>query len=383
MTILARKRKTTRAYAKSVQMNVTFPSAERRAAVQQLISDKSELEGLNKGVIASNILERSLIPLSSTEREVFLIALPTSSDSKVNYPDNSGIWAALEEAFSNALNEFSLAPIDYVSHYLRLATRLSWKRNTLLHEPIDHMDPRVNLRRDLEDIAPNEHSLITSLDDKRPSAYPLFSFVSENWDSLKKKKSTLSFLLYLSASCENETDRPEDRQDLMEACVAVQAIKAQQRADLVRRYEELSAKEMVDIAMADGALLRIPGDWAVLAGQDVQSRRYAGVIEARNARKAPHVAFFSSSPIGSMGKPEENELLNRAFSVAPILERIKDSEPDLDYGPDGGIVNLREYNDSPRIGIFPILGSDMFSDNNPAPYGAMIIKAGKEAEQKG
>ena len=46
MSIINRK-KQNREYAKSVQMNVTFPSPAQRAAVQQLIADKSEIEGVN------------------------------------------------------------------------------------------------------------------------------------------------------------------------------------------------------------------------------------------------------------------------------------------------------------------------------------------------
>lgn len=377
MAILARKKKSNRAYAASVQMSVTFPSAERRAAVQQLITDKAEIEGLNKGAVASGILERSLLPLNGTEKEVFLSALPSPMDTETKYPENLGIWRALEEAFSNALNEFSLASIDYVDCYLRLATRLSWKRNTLIHEPIALSDPRVNLMRDLEDIAPTNHSLIAELEKNTPAAYPFFSYVGENWSSLKKKKSSLSFLVYLCASCENEADRAEDRQELMEACASVQAIKAQRNNDLLRKFERSTDKEMVSIEMANGMSLTVPGDWIVLVREDPCARNYAGAIEARNTNKAPHVAFFSSCPIGSMSESEEGEVLSEAFSVAPLLGKIKNNEPTLEYGPDGGIVNLREYNDSPRIGIFPILGSDMFSDSNPAPYGAMIIKSRK------
>ena len=99
MSIIKRT-KQSREYAKSVQISVTFPSPDRRAAAQQLLADKAELEGLNKGAVASGILLNSLIPLSGEEREIFFACLPNGKEPV--YPDNSGIDNALELAFTYA-----------------------------------------------------------------------------------------------------------------------------------------------------------------------------------------------------------------------------------------------------------------------------------------
>lgn len=373
MSFLERKYRASAAYSKSVQISLTFPSPERRAAVQQLLSDKAEIEGVNKGAIATGILERSLMPLSGIEKEIFLSSLPNGKNSSEKYPANTGIWKALELAFSNAHIEAGLTSVDYTAVYLKLATRLAWKYGTRIHEPIEAEDPRVNLSRDLFAIAPSEQALQSTLSENNPAAYPFFDFIEENWGDLKQNKDTFSFLVYLCAACENSTGTPGDRQELLSACATAQAERAQAQNDVIRRYEETIESEMVDIHMAGNLSLRIPGDWVLASSANACDAHYAGVIEVRNAPRAPHVVFFSNSPINSLTKEEEREIMRQAFKTAPMLQKYKEKEVPLRYNPDGGVANLREYNDSPKIGIFPILGSDMFSESNPAPYGAMII----------
>ena len=118
----------------------------------------------------------------------------------------------------------------------------------------------------------------------------------------------------------------------------------------------------------------------MINGLDAENCPYAGVIEVRNSPDAPHVVFLSAKPINDLTKAEREDVFDKASLYTPILSSIRNSEIELEYNDDGGVANLEEYNNSPRIGFFPIRESTMFSDANPAPYGAMIIRAGSEVK---
>ena len=369
------RNKSNREYAKSVQMGVTFPSPARRAAVQQLISDTAEIQGVNKGVVASTILEQALIPLDGEERDIFLACLPDGSEPV--YPQNNGVDNALELAFEYA----SMAPAGRYSAdpsvYLELATKRSWAFASKLHCPIAESDPRVNLKRDLIALVGGDesaHELIVSLEEEEPLVYPFFDFICENWEELKSNRTTMSLLVYLCAATQNREDSAEDRQELLEACSHARKTRIAMKQAIETAANEVEKSSMVEIEIGKGATLTIPGSWTVLNIAEAGNCPYAGVIEVRNSAVAPHVVFLSDKPINSLSDVEAKAVLDRAFLHAPILRSISESEVELEYNEDGGVANLAEYNSSPRIGLFPIQDSTMFSGKNPAPYGAMVIR---------
>ena len=382
MPIINRK-KQNREYAKSVQMNVTFPSPAQRAAVQQLIADKSEIEGVNKGVVASSILMNSLLPLRGEEKEIFLACLPDGTEPV--YPNNAGIDNALELAFSYASmatgSQYSGNPYEY----LCFATKRAWKYKTRLHGYIEGPDPRINLERDFCCVAESDKSasgLFKLIKEDHPEAYPFFNYLFENWNRLKENQNTFSFLAYLCAASENRLDGPEDRQELLEVCSAVQATRIAKRESIKSAAKEFELASMARIPIADNSILVIPGSWTLVNGEKASESYYAGVIEVRNSPNAPHTVFLSPKPIGDLSENDRDAIFAQASLQAPILAAIRNSEVELEYNDDGGVANLEEYNNSPRIGFFSIRESTMFSDKNPAPYGAMIIRAGKEAKSK-
>lgn len=382
MSIITRK-KQNREYAKSVQMSITFPSPDRRAAVQQLIADKAEIEGVNKGVVASSILERCLIPLEGEEREIFFECLPNGTEPI--YPDNSGVDRALELAFSYASMSISPQYPVNVTEYVKLATKRSWKYRLRIHSQINDPDPRTNLERDLRLVAGNDpiaKNLIELLCEDRPEAYPFFNYICENWERLNDNRDALSLLAYLCASCENRTDSAEDRQELLEACSITQASRLAKKESIQFAAREARAASMAKVPMADGSVLVIPGSWTLVNAGEARTCSYAGVIEVRNYPDAPHVVFLSPKPISALSENDRDAIFACASTQAPILAAIRDSEVELEYRDDGGVANLKEYNNSPRIGFFSIRDSTMFTSNNPAPYGAMIVRAGSEANNE-
>ena len=382
MSIIGRNRNN-REYAKSVQISVTFPSPAQRAVVQQLISDKAEIEGVNKGVIASSILQDVLIPLTGEEREIFVACLPNGS--KPEYPENTGIDNALELAFSYA----SMAVGSHLSsdphEFVTLATKRAWKYGTRIHTRIKESDPRVNLKRDLSCIAGNDTAaaeLFELIDEERPEAYPFFNYVNENWSRLKNRRDTMTFLVYLCAASENRLDTAEDRQELLETCSIVQATRISKKQTIQASAMDIKAASMAKIPIADGSILTVPGSWTLINAPEAKHCLYAGVIEVRNNMAAPHVVFLSRKTVNDLTKDELEDIFAQACLQAPILSVIRNSEVELEYNDDGGIANREEYNNSPRIGFFPIRDSTMFSDRNPAPYGAMIIRAGTEVKKE-
>lgn len=380
MSIINRK-KQNREYAKSVQISVTFPSPDRRAAVQQLLADKAELEGLNKGAVASSILVNSLIPLSGEEREIFLASLPNGEEP--TYPDNTGIDNALELAFTYASmatdSRYSADPVEY----LRLATKRSWKYEIRIHSRIGTSDPRVNLERNfhlLTEYCPSAKGLLESLIEDRPKAYPFFNFIYENWKNLKGNRDALSFLVYLCAACENRKDSAEDRQELLEVCSIAEATRLAKKESIYFAGKKAKTSSMAKISIANSSTLIVPGSWTLINADKAQEYPYAGVIEVRNSPDAPHVVFLSKKPVNEMTEADREEVFSRAALQAPILNSLRNMEVELEYNDDGGIANRDEYNNSPRIGFFSIRDSTIFSDSNPAPYGAMIVRAGTEAK---
>lgn len=379
MSIIKRS-KQNREYAKSVQISVTFPSPDRRAAVQQLLADKAELEGLNKGAVASSILMNALVPLNGEEREIFFACLPNGTEPA--YPDNMGIDNALELAFAYASMSTNARYSADPSEYIKLATKRAWKYEIKIHSRISGSDPRVNLERDLLLIAekdPSAKSLLTLLCEDRPEAYPFFNYVHENWGQLKGNRDALSFLVYLCAACENRADSAEDRQELLEVCSIAQATRIAKKESIQFAAKEANADSMAKIPIANGSILVIPGSWTLVNAGEAQASPYAGVIEVRNSPDAPHIVFLSRKPVNSLTDFEREDIFSHAALQAPILASLRSQEVELEYNDDGGIANRKEYNNSPRIGFFPIADSTMFNNNNPAPYGAMIIRAGMEA----
>lgn len=378
MSIISR-RKQSREYAKSVQISVTFPSPDRRAAVQQLLADEAELKGLNKGAVASDILLNTLVPLSGEEREIFFACLPNGSETA--YPDNSGVDNALELAFSYASMATSSRYSADATEYIKLATKRSWKYAVRIHERISDFDPRVNLERDLRLITekdPFAENLFELLGEDRPEAYPFFNYVLENWERLKGNRNALSFLVYLCAACENRVDSAEDRQELLEACSIAQATRIAKKESIQFAAKEAKAASMARIPIANGSLLVVPGSWTLVNADEAQVSPYAGVIEVRNSPDAPHIVFLSDKPVNDLSDADREDIFSRASLQAPILAALRSMEVELEYNEDGGVANRDEYNSSPRIGFFSILDSTMFSSNHPAPYGAMIIRAGME-----
>ena len=380
MSIIKRT-KQSREYAKSVQISVTFPSPDRRAAAQQLLADKAELEGLNKGAVASGILLNSLIPLSGEEREIFFACLPNGKEPVS--PDNSGIDNALELAFTYASmasgSRYSADPIEY----LRFATKRSWKYGTRIHGRIEESDPRVNLERDLRLLVesdPSAKDLLESLGEDRPKAYPFFNFIYENWKNLKGNRDALSFLVYLCAACESRKDSAEDRQELLEVCSIAEATRLAKKESIQFAGKKARISSMAKIPIANNSTLIVPGSWTLINANKAQEYPYAGVIEVRNSPDAPHVVFLSRKPVNEMTEADREEVFSRAALQAPILSSLRNMEVELEYNDDGGIANRDEYNNSPRIGYFSIRDSTMFSDANPAPYGAMIVRAGTEVK---
>ena len=104
------------------------------------------------------------------------------------------------------------------------------------------------------------------------------------------------------------------------------------------------------------------------------------MIEVKNGEKynAPHILYYVTSPVDGNFTPEQRaKALAAANSVWPDLAKIQAKRVKLEYGPDGGILNMQEYAKAPMVGIFRIFDKGDYPSGRP-PYGACIIRAGGE-----
>ncbi len=79
-----------------------------------------------------------------------------------------------------------------------------------------------------------------------------------------------------------------------------------------------------------------------------------------------------------MDETKRAEFMKLAIAEWPKLSDIQAREVKLQYGSDGDILNYKEYINAPVIGFFSVQDEASVRPSNPAPFGAVIKRAGKE-----
>lgn len=136
--------------------------------------------------------------------------------------------------------------------------------------------------------------------------------------------------------------------------------------------KELSGMQIIRMKTR---ILQIPADWILLDLGDPATCDFAGVVEIQNGETygtVDHAVFFCE------GQTIDDGLYDRAIEACkkqmPHFQDILDAqvEPAYEYGDHGKILNLSEYQKSPRVGIFSI---PYFSDrrrHRDVPYDAFL-----------
>lgn len=209
-----------------------------------------------------------------------------------------------------------------------------------------------------------------------------FDCVLENWEIVGNYTYTFRFLSSAIASSVDWTDSPEERFEFAAVCQKVMS--GWTAADKAREDAREKARQdaiLTSYDMAGGDTISVPRGWLVANPEDAPTSKYAGVIEVKNGERynAPHILFYSSTPVDSAFTDEQRaKVLVAATSVWPRLSEVQGDEVELEYGPDGGVLNMQEYTTAPKIGMFQIYDKGRYPLGKP-PYGACITRAGEEA----
>lgn len=218
--------------------------------------------------------------------------------------------------------------------------------------------------------------------------YRLFNalrFLIQNWEILGPWTHTWRFLSAVMDSINDWQDSPEERINFRKACDNIFSI--WDSYDAEKEKQELKMQEdatLITYDMHNGAQIKAPRGWVVTNPEDAIKSNYAGVIEIRNGDKydAPHFLFFlKEHPASELTEEERLKILRDATSKWPRLSEVQDDIVELQYGSDGGILNQKEYIQSPCIGFFPIADEGQYPFGNP-PYGAVVIRGGAERKSE-
>ena len=124
-----------------------------------------------------------------------------------------------------------------------------------------------------------------------------------------------------------------------------------------------------------------PEDWIVVNREVAPERRYAGVVECRDADgiRIPHFLFFTNRQYAREYTEQEIAQINRLCAHASqIFARVQEMQvkpvPDPDHP--GRYLNEKEYLDAPQIGYFALYeqGDPAYPSDYDPPYGAKIIR---------
>lgn len=208
-----------------------------------------------------------------------------------------------------------------------------------------------------------------------------FRFLIQNWTTLGSWTHAWRFMTAVMDSIRDWNDTPEERIEFRKVCESVFSI--WDASDEAKKNEDKKKKEdsMLTIYdMKDGAFVKAPRSWIVTNPESAINSDYAGVIEIRNGEKydAPHFLFFLADHTASELTDEERfSIIRDATSKWPPFVQVQEDVVELKYGPDGGIINQKEYMQAPTIGFFPIFDEGKYPLGNP-PYGAVVVRNRKE-----
>lgn len=176
-------------------------------------------------------------------------------------------------------------------------------------------------------------------------------------------------------AAQNWSSTPEERLGFKDVC---QAVFSEWNAIDVEKEENNRQKtegaELIPYAMKDGATAIVPRGWMVINPEDAPNANYAGVIEVLNgeAFDTPHFLFFTADRNPKTLTEEERlALYQKTVSVWPKFKEVINAQVELEYGPDGGVLNQKEWVLAPAIGLFNIYDEGKYPYGKH-PYGAHI-----------
>lgn len=150
--------------------------------------------------------------------------------------------------------------------------------------------------------------------------------------------------------------------------------------DHFRRFiseDELSEYDnpMRRVDLADGSYVVLPDEdgWVSINEDDARYSAYVYVVEIKNGAKysAPHFVFYSSDAKKSLSR---DAVLHEVGRIWPDIKRVQEDWVKPIYDNEGRMINYKEVDKAPCIGVFEVRDSTSFGPTDKAPYGAMVFR---------
>lgn len=395
-------------YGKPKAKKFNYSSEANSLIVETAVADAAQVTETTSSTVIEDTLIEKFIPVNDHARYyVCGVLLGKKNLFGTTKWEKYGIREALGEIFSNEsagvqwksahqgegkiIIEFAT---DLLCKHLSKFKQQSFNSNRIysINDAINSWD---SICRILENSANEEGNLSTKFaleeealfarNTKRAMStdndYLLFNsfrFILQNWDLLGSWTHTWRFAAAVFDSVDDWKDSPEERIKFREVCEKVfSAWDSLDAAKQERQQKKQEEATLTSYDMNNGAIIKAPRGWIVTNPEDAVLSNYAGVIEIRNGDQydAPHFLFFlEEHPVSELTEEERLSILRDATSKWPRLSEVQDDIVELQYGPDGGVLNQKEYIQSPCIGFFPIWDEGQYPLGDP-PYGAVVIRA--------
>lgn len=129
------------------------------------------------------------------------------------------------------------------------------------------------------------------------------------------------------------------------------------------------------VDMKAGAYVVFPDapDWIVINEERASKSSHVFVIEIKNGYKysAPHFVYFGADPKAEI---DRETILKEVASVWPTLVEVRKAFVEPVYDRNGKMLNYKEANEAPAVGIFEVRDSSSFDSIKDAPYGVMVYR---------
>lgn len=390
-------------YSRPKQKKFNYSNEANFRVIERGISDLASVGDTNSSAIIESILIDKLMPENEDARKYYSAVLFGEKYPSFNaQPTKYDIQDALEDIFIHESAGYDFQSkhegagksiVEYacevlLEHGITLKTNapIGWDHYDLLSswdsvcERLEYLEEE-RLKRNEDNSVIFEAAKLSRHYERSMKENPNFllfeavQFLIHCWEHVGARTCTWRFMSFTMKAAQNWSSTPEERLGFKDVC---QAVFSEWNAIDVEKEENNRQKtegaELIPYAMKDGATAIVPRGWMVINPEDAPNANYAGVIEVLNgeAFDTPHFLFFTADRNPKTLTEEERlALYQKTVSVWPKFKEVINAQVELEYGPDGGVLNQKEWVLAPAIGLFNIYDEGKYPYGKH-PYGAHI-----------
>lgn len=204
------------------------------------------------------------------------------------------------------------------------------------------------------------------------------NFILTHWNILGNYSGTFRFLSLALDATNGWDDSATARIEFTDICDRVMSEWA-----LKDQEDQEGSRDtlLVGYPIANGDIVLAPRKWVVVNPDEALQAKNAIVASVKNGEPydAPTFVYFCSSDINERIDEDQRAIVLQSInSIWPRLTEVLDKEVDLEYGPNGGILNMDEFTSAPRVSVAKL--EDRHS--NPLAHKnftrACVVREGKE-----